>query len=346
MSHARRFDRQARLQARIHAGLVAFAATLCGFIAASGAASAQTLENVSLRMDWVISAYHAPYFVGVKNGFYKAEGLNVTIEPGNGSATVAQAVGNGQGNFGTVDGGTMMQLVSKGLPVKSVMGLYQRNPIGVIYTVKSGVTKPKDLEGKTLVVTHGDAPSALLPAFFKATKVDPAKVKVISVDAASKNAAVISGRADAVVTFNFLAIPLIESAGVKMKSFDFADYGVNVPGITLIAPTSYIEKNPETVRKFVHATAKAFEWSIANPQKAIDILVAANPNQKINTATALSVLKGSFALLHTKRTEGKPVGVTDPQDWADAEKILVEYFKINKVDSPSHYFTNEFVAAK
>ena len=149
----------------------------------------------------MISGYHAPYFVGIKNGYYKEEGLDVTIEPGNGSANVAQAIGNGNGDFATVDGGTMMQLVAKGLKVKSVMGLYQRNPIGVIYSLKSGITKPKDIEGKTLVITNGDAPAALLPAFTAATGVDIKKVNVVSTDPASKNAAVISGRGDAVVTF-------------------------------------------------------------------------------------------------------------------------------------------------
>ncbi len=93
-------------------------------------AHAQDLQKVSLRLDWVTSGYHAPYFVGIKNGYYKAEGLDVAIQPGNGSATVAQAIGNGNGDFATVDGGAMMQLVAKGLSVKSVMGLYQRNPIG------------------------------------------------------------------------------------------------------------------------------------------------------------------------------------------------------------------------
>jgi NitT/TauT family transport system substrate-binding protein len=321
-------------------------AVIVGFLGLPNVAAAQNLENISLRMDWVISAYHAPYFAGVANGFYKEEGLNVTIEPGNGSATVAQAIGNGIGNFAVVDGGTMMQLVSKGLPVKSVMGVYQRNPIGTIYSVKSGIKKPEDLAGKTLVVTHGDAPSALLPAFLKATGVDQTKVNVISTDAAAKNTAVISGKADAVVTFSFLAIPLIEAAGVKVGTLDFADYGVNVPGLTLIAQTRFIEKNPETVRKFVRATIRSFDWSVANPQKAIDILVAANPNQKISLPTALPVLNGSFALLHTKRTAGKPMGLSDRQDWADAENILAEYVKMEKAESPDRYFTNEFVIAK
>src|SRR5215471_7090157 len=234
----------------IHQSLVTRALAGALFVSCGIAgAHAQTAQKVSLRMDWVISGYHTPYFVGIKNGYYKDEGLEVTIEPGNGSANVAQAIGNGNGDFATVDGGAMMQLVAKGLPVKSVMGLYQRNPIGVIYNIKSGITKPKDIESKTLVITNGDAPAALLPAFMAATGVDIKKVNIVSTDPASKNAAFISGRGDAVVTFSFQAIPIIEAAGVSVKTFDYADYGVTVPGITLIARPDYLDKNPETVKK-------------------------------------------------------------------------------------------------
>jgi len=308
-------------------------------------AAAQTAQKVSMRLDWVISGYHAPYFVGIKNGYYKDEGLDVTIEPGNGSANVAQAIGNGNGDFATVDGGAMMQLVAKGLPVKSVMGLYQRNPIGVIYNIKSGITKPKDVEGKTLVITNGDAPAALLPAFMAATGVDIKKVNIVSTDPASKNAAVISGRGDAVVTFSFQAIPIIEAAGVSVKTFDYADYGVTVPGITLIARPDYLEKNPETVKKMARAIRKSFEWTTANPEKAVDILGEMNPGQKILMGTALPVLKGSFALLHSSKTAGQPIGVMAREDWVTAEDVLVKYVGMQKVDSPDRYFTNAFVSA-
>jgi NitT/TauT family transport system substrate-binding protein len=322
-------------------GLAPAGLLMCG-IAAAGAQGAQ---KVSLRLDWVISGYHAPYFVGIKNGYYKDEGLDVAIEPGNGSANVAQAIGNGNGEFATVDGGAMMQLVAKGLPVKSVMGLYQRNPIGVIYNVKNGITTPKDLEGKTLVITNGDAPAALLPAFMAATGVDLKKVNVVSTDPASKNAAVISGRGDAVVTFSFQAVPIIEAAGVTVKTFDYADYGVTVPGITLIARPDYLDKNPETVKKMTRAIRKAFEWTVSNPEKAVDILGEMNPGQKILMGTALPVLKGSFALLYSKATTGQPLGVMAREDWVLAEDVLAKYVGMQKVDSPDRYFTNAFVAA-
>jgi NitT/TauT family transport system substrate-binding protein len=318
------------------------AAAMSAVYTAAGA-QAQTAQKISLRLDWVTSGYHAPYFVGIKNGYYKEQGLDVTVEPGNGSANVAQAIGNGNGDFATVDGGAMMQLVAKGLPVKSVMGLYQRNPIGVIYNIKSGITKPKDLEGKTLVITNGDAPAALLPAFMAATGVDIKKVNVVSTDPASKNAAVFSGRGDAVVTFSFQAVPIIETAGVAVKTFDYADYGVTVPGITLIARTEYLEKNPETVKKMALAIRKAFEWTRDNPEKAVEILGEMNPNQKLLMNTALPVLKGSFALWHSKATAGQPIGVMAREDWALAEEVLVKYVGMQKVQSPDRYFTNAFV---
>ena len=308
------------------------------------AARAQNAQRVSLRLDWVTSGYHAPYFVGIKNGYYKEQGLDVAIEPGNGSANVAQAIGNGNGDFATVDGGAMMQLVAKGLPVRSVMGLYQRNPIGVIYNVKSGITKPKDIEGKTLVITNGDAPAALLPAFAAATGVDLKKVNVVSTDPASKNAAVISGRGDAVVTFSFQAVPIIEAAGVAVRTFDYADYGVTVPGITLVARPEYLDKNPETVKRLTRAIRKAFEWTRDNPEKAVDILGEMNPGQKILMGTALPVLKGSFALLHSKNTAGQPIGVMAREDWVLAEEVLVKYVAMQKTDSPDRYFTNAFVS--
>jgi NitT/TauT family transport system substrate-binding protein len=312
---------------------------------AIGGAYAQGVQKVSLRLDWVTSGYHAPYFVGIKNGYYRSEGLDVTVEPGNGSANVAQAIGNGNGDFATVDGGAMMQLVAKGLQVKSVMGLYQRNPIGVIYNVKSGIAAPKDIEGKTLVITNGDAPAALLPAFTAATGVDLKKVNVVSTDPASKNAAVISGRGDAVVTFSFQAIPIIEAAGVAVKTFDYADYGVTVPGITLIARPDYLDKNPETVKKLVRAIRKSFEWTRDNPEKVVEILGEMNPGQKLLMGTTLPVLKGSFALLHSQRTAGLPIGVMAREDWIQAEEVLAKYVAMRKADSPDLYFTNAFVAS-
>jgi NitT/TauT family transport system substrate-binding protein len=303
-------------------------------------------QKVTVRMDWVISGYHAPFFVGVKNGYYTAEGLDVTVEPGNGSANVAQAIGHGNGTFGTVDGGTMMQLVAKGLPVKAVMGWLQRNPIAVLFNQKSGIKTPKDLVGKTVAIHNGDAPAALLPAFAKASGIDLAKMNTVSVAPAAKAASVISGRADATISFGFLDGPVIAAAGVDVGQLLFADYGVDVPGLSVIASTSFIAAHPDVVRKFDRATRKAMAWTEQHPKEAIDILADMNPGQKIDKTISLSVLKASFKLLHSKRTKDEPIGVMSAKDWASAQDLLAEYVGLRKMPSVDAYFTNAFATAK
>jgi len=97
-------SRSIRRQSLVTCALAGALFVSCGI----AGAHAQGAQKVSLRMDWVISGYHTPYFVGIKKGYYKGEGLDVTVEPGNGSGNVAQAIGNGNGDLATVDGGTMM----------------------------------------------------------------------------------------------------------------------------------------------------------------------------------------------------------------------------------------------
>ncbi|HEY2529701.1 MAG TPA: ABC transporter substrate-binding protein [Xanthobacteraceae bacterium] len=322
------------------------AVILAILFADASVATAADLQKVSVRMDWVTGAYHAPFYAGVKNGFFKEQGLDVTVEPGTGSANVAQAIGHGNGEFASVDGGTMMQLAAKGLPVKCVMGYFQRNPNGVIYAEKSGIKKPKELEGRTLALTNGDAPSALLPAFAKATGLDLSKVNIINTSPAAKNAAVISGKADADVTFAFQGVPIIRAAGVPADSFDYADYGVNVPGLCIIARLDYIKNHPDVVKEFVAGAQKAIGWSEDHAQQSIDILIDMNQNTKVETNTALPILKAGFKLLHTKNTEDKPIGVMARQDWADAENLLAQYVALEKADNPDRYFTNEFVPSQ
>jgi NitT/TauT family transport system substrate-binding protein len=318
---------------------------LTTFISGVSVAGAAEMQKVTVRMDWVVSAYHAPFYAGVKNGFFKDQGLDVTVQPGNGSANVAQAIGHGNGEFASVDGGTMMQLVAKGLPVKCVMGYFQRNPNGVIYADKSGIKKPTDLEGKTLALSNGDAPSALLPAFAKATGLDLSKVNVVNTSPAAKNASVISGKADADVTYAFQGVPIIRAGGVPAHSFDYADYGVNVPGLCVIARVDYIKQHPDIVKKFVAGTQKAIGWAKDHPQQSIDILTEMNQNTDVDAKTALPILVAGFKLLHTKNTQDKPIGVMARQDWADAEQLLAKYVGLQKADSPDEYFTNEFATA-
>src|SRR6202795_2405867 len=96
-------------------------------------ARAQTPDKFSFRLNWTLYGEHAPFFVALDKGFYKAEGLEVEILEGSGSTTVAQLVANQTNPVAYVDAATMMRGVGAGMPIKAVGVTLQQSPMSFIY---------------------------------------------------------------------------------------------------------------------------------------------------------------------------------------------------------------------
>ena len=95
-------------------------------------AQAQAQENVSLRLNWYLGGLHVPFYYGVDRGFYKQEGINLTINEGRGSANTVQVVGAGTDTFGLADSSSIINLVSKGGEIKSVMNILSSTGFSVV----------------------------------------------------------------------------------------------------------------------------------------------------------------------------------------------------------------------
>src|SRR5690606_16071011 len=93
--------------------------------AGPGSAPPTETVDVSLRLDWLWGAEHAPYFVALDQGYYEEAGLNVDIREGEGSTLAARLVGTGDDTFGVVSAGTVLASVSQGIPLKTVATLIQ-----------------------------------------------------------------------------------------------------------------------------------------------------------------------------------------------------------------------------
>ena len=106
--------------------------------------SAQAADKVSLRTDWIKSAYHAIWYHAKDKGVFAKNGIDVDIRDGRGSVITAQTVGNKTVTFGTADGGAVMVLVSKGLPVKIVSSYLRTNPVAIIFPEEERL---EELEG-------------------------------------------------------------------------------------------------------------------------------------------------------------------------------------------------------
>jgi len=172
--------------------------TIMGALAALVASSlvAHADDAVSLRLNWYLGGLHVPFYYGKDKGYYAAEGIDLTINEGRGSANTVQVVAAGSDTFGLADSSSVILTASKGADVKSVMSLLNTTGFSVVSLAESGIKTPKDLEGRTVAVTPGDPLGQLLQAVCKANNVDCSKIGMVQVDPAAKVVTVLEKKAD------------------------------------------------------------------------------------------------------------------------------------------------------
>jgi NitT/TauT family transport system substrate-binding protein len=304
------------------------------------AQSAFAQDNVSLRLNWQLLGFHAPFYLGVERGFYKDVGINLTINEGRGGAVTAQAVGAKSDQFGIVDGGTTIVSAVRGIPIRTVMSLMNSGIFAVVARADANINAAKDLEGKAIAVTAGDALTQLWPAVVKVNKLDSSKIRLVNVDPAGKVIATLEKRTDALLGSIDAQSFQIEAKGVKTSMLSYDDLGVRLVGLTVVAHEDTIKSNPELIRRFVRATRRAFEAAIADPQAAVRAAVKVKPELDPNSVR--QQMEASLSKFESPSTKGLPIGVGAETDWKSTLELLNEFQGI-KTDRPaSSFFTNDF----
>ena len=303
-------------------------------------AQAQAQDNVSLRLNWYLGGLHVPFYFGVDKGFYKQEGINLTINEGRGSANTVQVVGAGTDTFGLSDSSSIINLISKGGEIKSVMNILSSTGFSVVSAASAGIRTPKDIEGKTLAVSPGDPIRGLLEAVAAHNKVDISKVKFVQVDPAAKVVTVLEKRADGLLGGADDQFFLLKYRGVEPHALRFADHGANIVGMAIFTGNNTIKANPDLVRRFVRATKRAWEEAKKNPDAAVDVAMKVKPD--INRQSTKDQMLVDFELIDSINVKGQ-IGFGHEKDWAQTIELLKKYRGLETQQNWTAFHTNEFL---
>src|SRR5947199_10474743 len=164
---------------------------LIALMLASFASPSYAADAVSLRLNWYLGGLHVPFYYGKERGFYAAEGIDLAINEGRGSANTVQVVAAGSDTFGLADSSSVILTASKGADVKSVMSLLNTTGFSVVSLAEYGIKTPKDREGTKLAVSAGDSPGQLFQALAAHNKLDLSKITMVQVDPAAEVVAVL-----------------------------------------------------------------------------------------------------------------------------------------------------------
>ena len=315
---------------------------------AGPALAQQKLEKFPFRLNWTLYGEHAPFFVARDKGFYAQEGLEVEIQEGSGSTTVAQLVANSTSPVAYVDAATMMRGVGAGMPIKAVGVTLQQSPMAFIYRADAArPTKISEIKGSRIAITAGDASLAIFTAFMGKLGMKLEDVQMITVaNPAAKEQAVLAKQADALLGYFMDQGPRMQlQSGVKMgwtRLYDMA--GVTTLSSAIITNNNWLkeEKNQDALRRFLRASQRGWQYSFDNRAEAAEIFRKAAPvfTQEI----ALLEIDGTMSIIRTERAKGKAIGWTAMEDWKDTQDLLSTFAKLSPQSDLNVYFTNSFLS--
>jgi NitT/TauT family transport system substrate-binding protein len=246
---------------------------------ATSPASAQT--KIKFSLDFKFEGPAAPFVVAIDKGYFKAEGLEVTIDSAAGSLEPINRVASGTYDMGFGDINSLIKFrdANPSNPIKAVFMVYNKPAFSVVSRKSRGVSKPKDLEGKKLGAPAADGAFAQWKIFVQANQIDASKVTIENVGFPVREPMLQNGQVDAITGFSFSSFINLKSMGVPVEDIVvmlMADYGVNLYGNTIIVNPKFAADNPDAVKGFLRAFVKGLKDTIKDPSAAVDSVIRRN----------------------------------------------------------------------
>src|SRR5499426_644363 len=306
----------------------------------SGTAQAQ--EKWTFALNWFPVGDHAAYWVALDKGYYKAKGLDVTLENSKGSGDSIAKVDTGRADIGLADSAVVIAAVGRGAKVKVVGMVFDKTPLNIWSRKEAPITKPKDLEGKTVGAPPGDGQRQVFPAFAKLHGIDQSKVTWVNIEPAAKIPALAEKRVDSVADYT-TGLPFYEKAMGKGNALmmPWANYGFDLYSMSIIASEKTMGERSKVLRAFLEASYLGWRDVMTDPKSALEIFKKRVP--EIDLAIIEPNMLMGLELMKTERYAKNGIGWMDEKKMCDSVDLVNTYMGVpTKVECKAVY-TNEFL---
>lgn len=274
--------------------------------------TSSSLKKITVVLDWTPNTNHTGLYVAEEKGYFKAQGLDVTIQqPPEDGALSLLASGKAQFAISFQDEIATAITASKPLDVVAVAAIIQHNDSGIISLASKGITSPKKMEGMRYATWDSPIEKAVLKSVMTKDGGDFSKLKMVP-STVEDVVSALKTNIDCVWVYYPQECITAQVKGLKTNYFAFKDINPALDFYTpvLAASQSYLKSNPDTAKKFLLACKQGYEYAIQNPDDAADILCKAVPETDKQVA-----LKGQEWLKNQYMAEVPQWGYIDKARW-------------------------------
>jgi len=232
----------------------------------SSYAAADTLR---VQLKWWHQFQFAGYYAAERNGYYKQEGLQVKLVPGDPSHPPVPEVLSGRADFG-ITGSDLVIEYAKGKPVIALGAIFQHSPYTILSLKEKKINIPSDLIGKRLMASPDQGWTELQAVFLK-EGIHPDSLKLLS--HSWKNTDLIENRADAITAYISVEVNQLRKMGVEPSYILPINYGIDFYGDVLFTRKDMADSDPLTIGKFRKASLKGWEYAMSHTAEMADYIL-------------------------------------------------------------------------
>src|SRR3954470_16653446 len=330
---------------RFRISLLALAIGLAMPLAIATPAAAQT--KLKMVLNWKYQGPQGWFFLADDKGYFKAEGLEMTIDQGNGSGAGVPLVANGTYDVAFGDINALIELAAKKpeeAPV-AVYVMFNRPPFTVAVKADSPIKTPKDFEGKTLGGAANDGALKLFPALCKLTKIDCTKVNITNMQPNLREQMLMQGQVDGVFgfvnTIRFSA-KLMGVQDGQLRYINYGDYGMDLYSNAIIVSRKLVKENPKAVAGLVRAINRALIDSLKDIDASVAAAAKREPLIKVSVEKERFVQTLKDEMNHPEIAK-IGLGNIDPERLKKSIDILVDANGLPRTPAVSEIFTPAFL---
>ncbi|WP_028222388.1 ABC transporter substrate-binding protein [Paraburkholderia oxyphila] len=314
-----------------------------GLLAVSGA---QAADTVRVNLGWLPQGSTGGILLAQAQGYYRDAGLDVSIMRGYGGQRTVNEVDEGLFEFGYGDPVSVTLNRAQGGHAVLVGAVNTRWPGAICYLERPGfkVSSPKDLAGLTLGGGGASAVQNIVPAWLRQNGMAPGAIKLVRLDPAVINTALLQKRIDLSECWEGASLPvqatIAQRAGQRLGKLLYRDFGLDMMGSGLVTTDTYVAQHADVVKRFVDATYRGYAFMRDHPQAAADAIARQYP--MLDRAILLQQIEQSNVLIADDPAHHR-MGWLRPERMDATAQFVSQAFGLNGKVKSSDLYTNRFV---